>query len=396
MYSQPAFSVIGITDSVHPAFSSEAEATIASSTVFSGGKRHYEIVKPYLPDNHLWIDITVPLEPVFKTYALNSHIVVFASGDPLFFGIAATLQREFPESSIKVYPTVNSIQLLASKALIPYHDVRCVSVTGRPWDMLDEALIARSPLIGILTDRHKTPASIARRMLFYGFDNYEMIVGERLGNELLERVSVMTLHQAAEATFTMPNNVILRQIQSRPIPFGIPDRMFTTLPGRQRMITKMPVRLTSIAMLDLHGKSRLWDIGFCTGSISIEAKLRFPALKVTSFEVRQESEEIIQSNCRKFGVPGIDIVIGDFFDADIESIPTPDAVFIGGHGGRLDEMVRRIDSCLLPGGVIVFNSVSSESLATFSDAIASVGRKIVQSHRIALDDFNPITIMKAI
>lgn len=162
------------------------------------------------------------------------------------------------------------------------------------------------------------------------------------------------------------------------------------------MITKMPVRLLSLAMLDLFGKSTMWDVGFCTGSVSIEAKLQFPELDIVAFERREESRKLIEENCRRFGTPGIEGVIADFMECDLSQYPAPDAVFIGGHGGRLDEMVERISKFLRPGGCMVFNSVSDESCKTFMTAIEKCGRRIVESHRLHLDSYNPIMIMKAI
>ena len=58
-------------------------------------------------------------------------------------------------------------------------------------------------------------------------------------------------------------------------------------------------------------------------------------------------------------------------------------------------MLQRIDSVLLPGGVIVFNSVSDETCRTFVAGIEALGRKIIETHRIALDAYNPITVLKA-
>ena len=103
----------------------------------------------------------------------------------------------------------------------------------------------------------------------------------------------------------------------------------------------------------------------------------------------------MESNTSKFGAPGITAVIGDFLEADLGSLPAPDAVFIGGHGGKLVEMIRRIDKVLLPGGVIVFNAVSEESQALFRQGVAAVGREVTGQMRAAIDEFNPITILKA-
>ena len=86
------FIVIGISDAPEPSFSTEVLAIIKQGKVFSGGKRHHEIVAPLLPADAQWIDITTPLDAVFEQYqSIVSDIIVFASGDPLFFGFANTI-----------------------------------------------------------------------------------------------------------------------------------------------------------------------------------------------------------------------------------------------------------------------------------------------------------------
>lgn len=390
------FYIIGITDERSIELPGETVPIVARSRIFSGGKRHHDIVKHMLPAAHEWIDITVPLDNVFDKYRnCNADIVVFASGDPLFFGFANTVLREMPEAHVKVFPAFNSLQMLAHKTLLPYHDMRAISLTGRSWKALDAALIRGESLIGSLTDKQKTPAAIAARMLEYGYANYTMTVGECLGNED-ERISEYSLEEAAEKTFRMPNCIILRQTDKRPRPFGIPEEDFAHLAGRPKMITKMPIRLTSLAMLGLEDKSVMWDIGSCTGSVSVEAKLRFPELDITAFEIREEGGKLMQENCRRFGTPGIEMITGDFMETDTDAWPQPDAVFIGGHGGRLKDMVRKAAAHMHGNGTVVFNSVSEESRKAFEEACAECGLQLCKTVRMAVDDNNPIYIMKAL
>lgn len=393
--SRQHFIVIGMTDEREAWFPPEVLAAIAGGRVFSGGKRHHGIVAAMLPEDSAWIDITVPLEAVFEQYRPHPEIVVFASGDPLFFGFANTLKRELPESEITVFPAFNSLQMLAHRMLLPYSDMRSVSLTGRPWDGFDEALIRGERLIGALTDRHKNPAIIARRMLDYGYGNYRMTVGENLGNREAERVRTFSLEDAAAEEYAFPNCLVLERTQPRVHPFGIPEREFELLDGRVNMITKMPFRLLTLSQLELQRRSSFWDIGFCTGSVSIEARLQFPHLKVTSFEIREQGLTLMEANSRKFGAPGINTVIGDFLEVDLSALTAPDAVFIGGHGGCLPEMLRRIGEVLLPGGVIVFNAVSEQSRTLFREAVAAAGRRITGEMHVTVDNFNPITIFRA-
>ena len=393
--SRQHFIVIGMTDERELWFPPEVRSAIAAGRVFSGGKRHHEIVAPLLPEAAVWIDITVPLEAVFQQYTGYHEVVVFASGDPLFYGFANTLRRELPDAAITVFPSFNSLQLLAHRMQLPYADMRTVSLTGRPWDAFDEALIRGERLIGALTDRQKTPSMIARRMLDYGYDNYRMTVGECLGNREAERVRTLSLAEAGEADYAFPNCLILERTALRTHPFGLPERDFELLDGRVNMITKAPIRLLTLSQLDLARRTSFWDIGFCTGSVSIEARLQFPHLKVASFEIREAGRELMEKNARKFGAPGIDVHIGDFLEADLAGLPVPDAVFIGGHGGKLFEMLRRIDSVLLPGGVIVFNAVSEQSQSLFREAVTAVGRRITGEMHVTVDAFNPIVIFRA-
>lgn len=389
------FTIIGISDDRQLFLPPDVLEVIARGRVFTGGVRHHEVVARLLPEGAEWIDITVPLDDVFVRYEGKGDIVAFASGDPLFFGFANTVMRKCPDAEIILYPNFNSLQMLAHRLVKPYHDMRCVSLTGRPWSGLDQAVISGERLIGVLTDKMKTPSSIARRLLDYGYDNYRVAVGENLGNRKKEQVSVMSLSEASEMMFSMPNCVLLERESVRKRPFGIPESEFELLNGRAKMITKMPVRLLSLSMLGLRERSSMWDVGFCTGSVSIEAKLQFPHLDITAFEQRQESEELMRVNSRRFGTPGITTVIGDFLNQDLKQYPCPDAVFIGGHGGRLAEMLGRIREVMLPGGTIVFNSVSEESYRMFAEAVEKVGMRIVQCTRMTIDSFNTINVMKA-
>ena len=416
------FVVVGITDHPQSWFPPEVLEIIKNGKVFSGGKRHHEIVASLLPADATWIDITVPLDAVFEQYQNTprlgrgdgGEVIVFASGDPLFFGFANTIKRKMPEAEIVVYPTFNSLQMLAHRLVMPYHDMRIVSLTGRPWQEFDKALIERAEKIGVLTDREHTPSAIAQRMLDYGYTYYNMSVGEHLGNPLLEKVTTLCLEEAAQCDFDHPNCLILNTIghapdlwSSCPIHgnscsnhiFGIPDSAFVLLDGREKMITKMPIRLLTLQALDLPKRHVFWDIGFCTGSVSIEARLQFPHLTICAFEVRPECEPIINENARRFGAPGINIHMGDFLQADISELPAPDAVFIGGHGGRLKDIMAKILSVLADDGVIVFNSVVAPKVTTDSrqlwdEACSELGLQQDPPERIQLNDHHPITILK--
>ena len=378
--------------------------------VFSGGRRHHELVKELLPADAKWIDITVPLSDVFAQYTqIEKPIVVFASGDPLFFGFANTIRREIPDANIEVFPYFNSLQMLAHRLVMPYHDMTIVSLTGRPWHEFDRALIERRQKIGVLTDGEHTPEAIAQRMLEYGYNCYRMSIGEHLGSETEERVTMLSLEEAAHSSFQRPNCLILEMPEGRNSeankPLGIPDNQFALLEGREKMITKAPIRLLTLAALELQNRQSLWDIGFCTGSISIEAKLQFPHLHVTAFEIREEGKQLMDVNSHRFKTLGITSIIADFIEIPIDDCVPPDAVFIGGHGGRLKEMMTKAANALLPGGVMVCNSVDPKSITderirtdsqqVFEMTARELRLVLEEPMRVAINDYHPIIILKA-
>ena len=386
-----------MNDEQSPLFTPEVQGLIAQHRIFSGGRRHRELVAALLPADAVWIDIVVPLTEVYHQYQeLNEPVLVFASGDPLFFGYTTTLMREFPGLVSRTFPSFSSLQMLAHSLRLPYHDMRVVSLTGRPWHELDRALIERTAKVGILTDRKNTPARIAQRMLDYGYSNYQMHIGVRLGGSR-EEVYSLPLTEVVAQEFEHPNCLIIEDTKPThyAAPIGLHELDFFPLNGRVKMITKMPVRLVSLSLLELEHRRSFWDVGFCTGSVSIEAKLRYPHLVVTSFEVRPEGKELMEINTRRFHAPGIDYHIGDFLSQDLDALPRPEAAFIGGHGGRLIEFVERLTTLMGEDGVLVFNSVSSETLDLFREAIKRVGWHISYETLLTVDEHNPITILQA-
>ena len=133
-----------------PLFSPRSTATHRSaSSLLGGGVATANSSLIYSPAGAVWIDIIVPLSAVYQEYrALDEPVLVFASGDPLFFGFTTTLMREFPGQVAQTFPSFSSLQMLAHSLRLPYHDMRVVSLTGRPWLELDRALIERAAKVG--------------------------------------------------------------------------------------------------------------------------------------------------------------------------------------------------------------------------------------------------------
>nr|WP_262903197.1 precorrin-6Y C5,15-methyltransferase (decarboxylating) subunit CbiT [Chitinophaga rhizophila] len=157
----------------------------------------------------------------------------------------------------------------------------------------------------------------------------------------------------------------------------------------------MPVRLASLAQLDLSARKTCWDIGFCTASVSIEARRQYPHLQVIAFEKRPECAAIFEENTRRHSTPGITKVMGDFFAQDLAVLPRPDAVFIGGHGNQLEALMQRLDVYLSAGAKLVINAVKEDSRTQFIAAAQHLNYILSEPMVITVDAHNPITILTA-
>jgi precorrin-6Y C5,15-methyltransferase (decarboxylating) len=389
------FHIIGIGNKI-PDFTTEQQQNMLDAHIFSGGKRHYELVKDFLPKNHQWITIQSPMSQVFEGYEkATTPIIVFASGNPLFYGFSNTLRKKYPDAEIITTPYFSSIQLLANAMNLNSNLLQTVSVHGRSWKALDATLIQQKENIGVLTDVEKNPTTIAKRLLQYGYDNYIMLVGEDIEGEQ-EKFQELSLQKASTMKFHSLNCVILKKIKHRHIDFGIKDIDFKGLSGRPKMITKMPVRLTTLHYLNVLNVNIVWDIGFCTGSVSIEAKLKNGDLDIIAFEKRLECKAILEENQKRYGVPGIQIVMGDFFEQDLTQFAKPEAIFIGGHGGRLEELFLKIAPVLEPETCIVINAVKESSVQAFKAGCNKIGYTIIEESILSFDEYNPITLLKAV
>lgn len=393
------FTLVGLSDSAEPHLDPAAIEAIGAARIFAGGTRHREIVGGLLPAGHRWITIAPPIDEVLSQLAgADEQAVVFASGDPFFYGFGATLQKRFPGASMRSFPAFHSLQMLAHRCLIPYQSMRHASLTGRSWEELDCALIAGERLIGVLTDTRKTPPEVARRMLDFGYSGYRMVAGEALGGSN-ERLTHCTLEEAAGMEFGRLNCLLLEATESPKRWFGIPENLFDGLPGRPNMITKMPFRLAALAALELGRARTFWDVGFCTGSVAIEARLRFPGLAVTAFEKRPECDALLEKNARRFSAPGIAKVMGDFLTQDHRALSGSDgvdAVFIGGHGDRLDEVFDVVVRHLTPGGRVVMNAVRQSSTEAFAASAVRHGMELAEPLKLTVGEHNPVSVMKAV
>ncbi|KJS16249.1 MAG: nucleotide-binding protein [Peptococcaceae bacterium BRH_c4b] len=140
---------------------------------------------------------------------------------------------------------------------------------------------------------------------------------------------------------------------------GIPDGNF--IRGKVPM-TREEIRVVTLAKARLDPGMIIWDVGSGTGSISVEAARLASGGRVFAVERSPEGLELTRKNAEHFGLDNITVVAGEAPGA-LGSLPSPHRVFVGGSGGNLSAVIDIVETKLLPGGRLVINAVSLETLA---------------------------------
>ena len=138
---------------------------------------------------------------------------------------------------------------------------------------------------------------------------------------------------------------------------SIRDEEFIT--GKAPM-TKSEVRTVSVAKLNLKSSSTVYDIGAGTGSVSIEAALKLHRGTVYAVEKDVDAAALIERNIEKFKTYNVEVIRGTAPEA-IKELPCPDACFIGGSSGNMDDIINAVLK-KNPYVNVVINTITLQSL----------------------------------
>ena len=127
-------------------------------------------------------------------------------------------------------------------------------------------------------------------------------------------------------------------------------------------MTKQEIRILTLAKARLNVDSIVADIGAGTGSITIEAAKISSRGKIFAIERKSEAIELIKRNVEKFSVDNVTIIHAEAPDG-LRNVPRIDVAFVGGSGGKLEEILNTIDAKLKSGGRIIVNCITVQTLA---------------------------------
>ncbi|NML16005.1 precorrin-6y C5,15-methyltransferase (decarboxylating) subunit CbiE [Azohydromonas caseinilytica] len=419
----PRCRIVGVLDDGPSSLGAQALKALADADLVIGAKRTLALLEARLnpeAERRELGALSAVVEDVRAAQAAGQRCVVLATGDPLCHGIAGYLATRLCLEAIEVLPNLSTIQLACARVGLVWQELKIASIHAKDageWTVgadprhglyaLAQAL-RRHERLAVLTSPDNTPDRVARLLLAEGLgDDFQLAVAERLLQAGERIVTGLSVAQAAEQRFADPNVLLLWRTAPKPaaVRFGLPDASFEQRQPEKGLITKHEVRAVSLARLQLREDSIVWDIGAGSGSVGLEAARLCPAGHVYAIEKNADDFAIAGRNQRAFGLSNHTLVHGKAPEG-LDGWLDPDAVFIGGSGGELAELIALCLRRLKPGGTLVMNFVTLENLALATETLRAAGaawdvvmlqasrsKPILQMHRMAAE--NPVWIVCA-
>lgn len=306
----------------------------------------------------------------------NGSIVILVSGDPGFFSAAKKLSAFLePYGEVEVLCGISSLQYFCAKCKTSYDDAALLSLHGRDGSILGPVSYNRK-VFALTGGKYRTP-ELCQQLCAAGLGQLRVSIGENLGSEK-EFIFTGTAKEAAKRQ--MSDLAVMLIENEAPANAFAPLRDCDFVRGEVPM-TKEEVRWLAAAKMRVFPEAVVWDIGAGTGSCSMEfARLAHRGL-VYAVEKSSEALKLIAQNRVKTGNYHVQIVPGSA-PAALFDLPKPDCAFLGGSGGKMQEIL----TCLLeknPSVRVVISAIAVETLGEAAKELETLGflnMEIVQLH----------------
>lgn len=404
--TSPWLTIVGLGEDGLAGLNEMARRAINDARLLFGGARHLALV-PERPgqQRHCWpTPFALACEQLLAQR--GQPVCVLASGDPMFYGMGATLAQHLSPEEMRILPAPSSVSLAAARLGWALQDVQVVAAHGRPLARVNLHLTHGARLL-VLSADGSTPNQLAAQLTARGYGQSRMTVLERLGGIHEHRLdgTAANWHQGDGAVDCAALNLIAVECLADPdaLPLsrraGLPDAAYV----HDGQLTKRDVRAVTLARLAPSPGELLWDVGAGCGSIGIEWMRADERCRAIAIESDASRRAFIECNRDALGVPDLALVAGQAPEA-LDGLETPDAIFIGG-GLTVAGVVERCWSALKPGGRLVANAVTLQSealLVELRERFAGELTRITVAHAAPLGRFDgwraamPVTLLTAI
>ncbi len=380
--NEPWLTIIGIGDNGLSSLSPAALSLIWQAETIVVAERLDTVLDGLPPKTTLnWADgFRDVLDQIIELR--GTPVTILATGDPMHFGIGATLRRHFEADEMRILPAPSAFSLAASRLGWALQDVAQISLHGRPVETLNRYLQPAARIIALTSDA-QTIGEVATLMNAAGYAGSYIHVLEHMGGER-ERVGRYSVEDILSLTHDFSDfNTLgihcVRAPEFRALVPGLPDDAFE----HDGQLTKREVRAVTMSHLQPCPNALLWDVGAGCGSVGIEW-MRAGG-RAIAVERQPERVEMMRANALALGVPALQIV-ESAAPAALADLKAPDAIFIGG-GITVDGLFEACWEALKPGGRLVANAVTLEGEMALTSLHAQLGGDMV---RLAVSRAEPV------
>ncbi|MEM7198384.1 MAG: precorrin-6y C5,15-methyltransferase (decarboxylating) subunit CbiE, partial [Pseudomonadota bacterium] len=286
------------------------------------------------------------------TRSASPKTCVLATGDPMHYGIGATIAKYVTPDAMRVYPAPSAFSLAASHLCWALQDTQMISLHGRDFGDLIAKLGTQNL---ILTSNGEAPSKITDYLRSHNIANGEMWVLENINAEN------MAIHDGEISEFSgrVFSDFHVVGLRLDPQVLGYYKAFVRADASYQHdgKITKRAMRtITMLHLVPTPGKY-LWDVGAGAGSIAIEWCLSGGV--ATAIENNPKRLKNLYDNGHD--IPRLTVLDARAPDC-FAQLSKPDAIFIGG-GLSATGMVEKTWQHLKDGGRMVANAVTLEGEA---------------------------------
>ena len=267
---------------------------------------------------------------------------ILMSGDTGFYSgtkkLSDLLGQEAMEE-VTVHPGISSLSALCAAFGKDYNEVSLGSVHGKTENIAYRVRTHR--LTFLLTDGDGK--SLAGHLCEYGLGDVRLYAGYQISYaderffscRAKEYEMLPDLPSEGEAYQKCLLSLLIENESPVNATDAFEDGDF--IRGRVPM-TKSEVRYQICGMLNVKENGIVYDIGAGTGAVTLELGRKVPKGIVYAVECDPKGVELIGKNSRKHAMDQIKVIEGMAPDI-LEGLPAPDAVFIGGSRGRLQDIL---------------------------------------------------------
>ena len=189
--------IIGIGDDGYNGLAPASQQICQQADILLAAERHLQDMPKLNAQTHIWgSPLHAGIQKILswrERGLAGENIVILATGDPMHFGIGATMAKRIDIGEMHIIPSPSAFSLAAARLGWGLRKIECVSVHGRSLSLLHKYIQHNARVIA-LTSSGQTIDEIADLLVDRGFGDSQLTILEHMGGKN-ERILTSTANE---------------------------------------------------------------------------------------------------------------------------------------------------------------------------------------------------------